>query len=519
MSAILRRIAVIWGFATLLMLPAFALGHIISDNSFTNVNWSEGFAQQLFSGHIYPRWLPDMNAGAGSPVFYFYGPLPFYLTAPFHLLVGKRLAVLLGMWLMLALSGQAFRALAAFFVEQRAALVASLAYMTMPYHLLVDIWLRSDFGELCAFIFMPLCLLCLFRLSAGPKWTYALAASLAGLLLSHLPSALMFAPFLTVFCFYLAFRGEFLTITIRAATAAVLGLGIAAAYVVPALQLQSLIHAANWDTYLPSQDLLFTRRNGAFEHFLDMVFAGALAVGAIYVASETRLGRWQRVLPWALFAAAALFLVSPASAWVWNELPRVFGRIQFAWRVFVLLDIALSMLFALALDSNRATRAALAAITIFALAAAMALFLTRTNHSGSDTFYRRTADAEEILIAHRVEPWEYLPSCRPFQSTDRSDGTSASIVQKVIAEKVPDELAVFDYPFLDVLLNGKVLPTKCDPKTGFIVVGLNRNALEIKTHWLQPERIGFLVSLTSLIIVMLGLIFVANTRMRSRKAN
>src|SRR5690348_2282877 len=103
MKVSLRSTGILWAAATLLMLPAFVAGHIISDNSFLNVNWSRGFSEQLFAGYLYPRWLPEMNAGAGSPVFYFYGPLPFYLTAPFELVVSPRLAVLLGMWLMLAL--------------------------------------------------------------------------------------------------------------------------------------------------------------------------------------------------------------------------------------------------------------------------------------------------------------------------------------------------------------------------------------------------------------------------------
>lgn len=51
--------------ATIWMSPAFIAGHIVGHSSYLNVNWAEGFARQLASGEIYPRWLPDMNAGAG----------------------------------------------------------------------------------------------------------------------------------------------------------------------------------------------------------------------------------------------------------------------------------------------------------------------------------------------------------------------------------------------------------------------------------------------------------------------
>jgi hypothetical protein len=518
MNGIVGRNAILWAVATLFMLPAFAMGHIISDNSFTNVNWSEGFAQQLFSGHIYPRWLPDMSAGTGSPVFYFYGPLPFYLTAPFHLIAGPRLAVLLGMWLMLALSGHAFQALAADFVGATAALIASLAYMAMPYHFLVDIWLRSDFGELGAYIFIPLCLLCVFRLTSGPAWTFALTASLAGLLLSHLPSALLFAPFLTVFCLYAATRGDFATTIARAATAAALSLGVAAAYIVPALLLQNLIHAANWDTYLPAQNLLFARHNLAFELFLDAIAVVAFTNGAIIVTTAIQRNRWHSFAPWAIFAAAALILTLPVSADLWDLLPKAFNKIQFAWRALILLDVATCMLLALAFDLNSATRAVFGRIVLFTFSAVGALFLIYANRSGHDGFLRRTAEAENKLIIARVEPLEYLPSCRPFQRGDLSDGTSALIVQDVIAKRAPNELAVFHYPFLDLRSNGKPLPTQCDPKTGFIVVGDHRGPWVIETRWLPAERTGNLLSLASLIIVLLGLIFSTKVRAPSIEA-
>ena len=88
-----------------------------------------------------------MSRGAGSPAFYFYAPLPFYLAAPFHLIAGPRMAVVLVCWLMLALSGLSFLALARAFVGVGAALVAAVVYMAMPYHLLADIWIRAAIGE------------------------------------------------------------------------------------------------------------------------------------------------------------------------------------------------------------------------------------------------------------------------------------------------------------------------------------------------------------------------------------
>lgn len=190
--------------ATLMMFPALVAGHIINHSSILNVLWSEGFSRELLAGNLYPRWLPELSRGAGSPVFYFYGPLPFYLIAPFSLLADTRLAVVLGCWLMLALSGLAFFALARAFVGPAAALLSALVYMAMPYHLLADVWVRGALGEQAAFALIPLCLLCAVRLGGRLRYAFGLAVCFSGLLLSHLPSALLFTPVLVGFCLWTA---------------------------------------------------------------------------------------------------------------------------------------------------------------------------------------------------------------------------------------------------------------------------------------------------------------------------
>ena len=514
MSATLRNNAIIWAFATLLMLPAFAIGHIMSDNNFANVSWSEGFAQQLFSGHLYPRWLPEMNAGAGSPVFYFYGPLPFYLTAPFYLFVGKSFAVMLGMWLMLGLSGLAFHSLAATFVRPRTALIASLAYIAMPYHFLVDVWLRSDFGELGAYIFMPLCLLSAFRLPSGQIWTLLLAVSFAGMLLSHLPVALLFSPYLTIFCIYVAAQNKSLAVLVQGAIAAILGFGLAAIYIAPALQLQHLIHAEHWGTYRPVDYLLFARTRYAFELFLDSVVLMMMVLGAIYARGFFANARWHRIAPWIVFSVGAAFVASPAAILLWDALPTIFDKIQFPWRALAMLDIAFCMLFALALDENFLSRTVLVRATLFGLAAITALFFVYQIRKDNYGSMGRWLVYEDKQIAQRVEALEYLPSCRPFQPDDLSDGvTSALIVQRVLKERPPTDLPIFQYPFIDVYSNGKLVPTTCDPKTGFIVVGRHAGPFEVRTHHLEEERAGYLFSLSSMAIVLLGLFIFSRTHL------
>ena len=62
-------------------LPLILIGPQTGDSLYTNLSWASQFTEELFAGQWYPRWLAGLNAGAGSPVFFFYAPLPFYVTA------------------------------------------------------------------------------------------------------------------------------------------------------------------------------------------------------------------------------------------------------------------------------------------------------------------------------------------------------------------------------------------------------------------------------------------------------
>ena len=71
---------VILGYGLFLTLPAGWSGFVATDDSLIHLVTSRHFADQLWAGDWYPRWMPGMNAGLGSPVFQFYPPVPFYIT-------------------------------------------------------------------------------------------------------------------------------------------------------------------------------------------------------------------------------------------------------------------------------------------------------------------------------------------------------------------------------------------------------------------------------------------------------
>ena len=186
--------------ATLISVPTLFYGAPFGQDTIYHESWLRNFNMELLAGQSYPRWLHDLNGGAGSPGFFFYGPLPFYLAALFDRLLcpacesSVQLAV--GTWILLLASGMAFYALAREYARPWVAAIGALAYMLMPYHFEIDLWRRFDFGEFSAYICMPLVFLFLLRTLRDARYLPALAASYAGLIASHIPAAMLFSLFL-----------------------------------------------------------------------------------------------------------------------------------------------------------------------------------------------------------------------------------------------------------------------------------------------------------------------------------
>src|SRR4051794_7724433 len=67
------------------MLPALFRPPMLQDSFWIDWVWLDQFAHQLSQGDFYPRWLYQSHAGLGSPVFYFYPPLAFFVGAAFVL--------------------------------------------------------------------------------------------------------------------------------------------------------------------------------------------------------------------------------------------------------------------------------------------------------------------------------------------------------------------------------------------------------------------------------------------------
>ena len=344
--------------AVVLLAPSLVFGNLISHSSPQNLTWAEQFAAQFRAGIFYPRVLPDSFDGLSAPTFYFYPPLAFWVdalvsVATFNVIPTSyrlSLSALLILWG----SGMAMHAwLKGVATSPRAALWGALAYMAAPYHLL-DHYYRGAYAEFAAFAVLPLVALGIRRIANGERWGPAvLALSYAALPMAHLPTALLVSvTMLPAYVLHRAWRlgdpGRVARFLLRCSVSGILGLGIAAAYLLPALTLQDWISPeVLWARdYIVDKWFLLTPDR--WPRPIDMMLiiaacavAYALAAMSVLVAA-TRVGEpvgaRAEATFWAALCLFCLLLVAGVVPWFW-QLPFV-AKVQFPWRLMSVVEFA-----------------------------------------------------------------------------------------------------------------------------------------------------------------------------------
>ncbi|HLL15296.1 MAG TPA: 6-pyruvoyl-tetrahydropterin synthase-related protein [Pyrinomonadaceae bacterium] len=388
----------------LLTAPLLLYGAPTVGDMLFHAMWQTNFSSQLLAGDLYPRWLLDMNGGLGSPVFFFYAPLPYYITALFApLLPGGAYGLShLGASLSLALvaSGLTAYLWLGETTGRASAASAAVIYMLAPYHLGVDVYTRGAFAEVWAFVWMPLVLYFVRRLfTAGDGFPFALpglALSYAALIATHLPTTLIFS--LIPPCYALIGacappqRKRILLFTVGGMS---LGIGLACVYLLPALATQEYVSLGDLLPELYHQRWL---RLSNLDHAeLDgritlavLTTTAMIACAAVLACRDgkddaasddgQRPGKREHTF-WIVVSLGCLLLMTPAGGFVWRFV-KPLQSIQFPWRLNAVLCVAAAALVAPAARAlqRRGLRGALNMATV-AVALGLVLYWIFFTHS------------------------------------------------------------------------------------------------------------------------------------------
>ncbi len=346
--------------------PAFIKG--LPDQGYDairHIKWFIAFSGQFWEGEIYPRWLTDINAGLGAPTFHYYAPLPYWVASLFRLFSWNDpwQAMGLSMAIALILSGLFAFLFLKELVDMKYATFGAIAYMIAPYHL-HNLYSRAAISEFWAMTWMPLILYFVQRAIQGRHFAeLGIAIGYALLICSHLPVLLIFAPIPVIYILIETPINKRLKLWPRIAFSIIAGFGLSAIYWMPALGLQDQVRIEhlsewNWRPY----DVFFVfndyRNDIEFNRFLGLKRQSILALNMIIAAVcacfliRGKIGivlNRQRLF-WIGVLVYGLFMSTPLSNIAWQHIP-LLGKVLFPYRFIVLIDIAVTVLIALAVSS------------------------------------------------------------------------------------------------------------------------------------------------------------------------
>lgn len=540
------RVIAIIAAAMVLSLPIIVLGLPDAHDVALNLVWSQEFAKQVLGGDLYPRWLSGINAGAGSPTFYFYGPFPFYvytLTALLYPWPTVSIGLAVTETLIFAASGLALFFLLRKDLSPAAACAAAVVYLLLPYHLEVDLWRRQAFAEFTAYFWIPLILLSARQVVTNGTSTGWLAITYAGLVYTHAPTTLLFSPFLLVYAAIYSPRDARFSGLLRFSISIMLALGLAAPYLIPALTTQDMITPERWWTlsYSYTQWLFLDGRpeyNPEFgQHLFDLLI---LTTGAAFVFRTTALKCPNAsVRPLSRFAMISILVpwifMSPISLPVWDILPTL-QKVQFPWRLAVMIDMATAALAGLAahclLNRRTAWRPLAFAVAVLVLACTYLL------HAESRVFLSHDVESGHVdtdvawKVRYRRGAAEYLPHwANPnvrqeevlaqlqrerFVVYDQDSGNIDVLKQRsdeILLRAnltLPTALTVrqYYYPTWDVRIDGGE-STETNPSDGVgllqFIVPAGEHFVRITLIPLQSEQVGkLLAGIATIILLVTG---------------
>src|ERR1700723_2829565 len=276
------------------------------DFEFHVVSWFD-VEQSWLHGIPYPHWMGSANYGAGEPRFMFYPPLAWMLGAALGLVLPWTMVPVALVFLVLAATGLATRALAGEVLADAPATLAGCATLFSGFALFTA-YERTAFAELMSGFWIPLLLLFALRdrRADARLWQRTLDGSalplalvIAGCWLSDGPVGVMASYLLAAVSMMASVLARSWALVLRASMAAALGIGLAGLYLIPAAREQGWVDldaAVNLPVFRIENNFLFMRFADAklapFTAFLDR--ASWLAVGMIAVALASAGVLWLR---------------------------------------------------------------------------------------------------------------------------------------------------------------------------------------------------------------------------------
>lgn len=346
------------------LLDLFHSGFPITHDGQDHIARIANFYQNLSEGNIIPRWAPNLNWGYGHPILMFLYPFPSYISSLFHLL-GFSLtdSVKIFFGLAFILSGFTIYIWLHEIFDNYTSITGAVLYLYAPYRF-VDLYVRGAIGEHSAFIFPPLILYFLIKISRKYSRWYLIGGSLsmAGLILSHNAISLMFLPVIIFYAFYLVWLSKSKKILLFKFFIILLsGFGLSSFFWIPAFvegkyTLRNIVTAGQHvNNFTNLKDLIYGKWNyggsGQFTVQIGIINLFSLLSSLFLLIFSFRKKDKKLLFLSFLFiySLITIFLMLPYSNFIWQKIVFL-QNFQFPWRFLSVIVFTTSVLSVLIIN-------------------------------------------------------------------------------------------------------------------------------------------------------------------------
>lgn len=222
----LTDLAILVAAAFIVSIPMFLWGIPFGNDLAQHYQFAQQFEAAIRNGSIYPSWGTGTNHGLGDVGIRFYPPASYYVLILFKIITGSWYygsMITFAFWFFLGALGCYL--LGREWLGRKSSIVAGLMFMLLPYHV-NQIFNAFLYAEFAAASVIPFCFLFVTRIFRRNKIAdvAGLATTVALLILTHLPTAIMGTIALSVYVVLLLSRKDAVSTITRLLAGVVLGL-------------------------------------------------------------------------------------------------------------------------------------------------------------------------------------------------------------------------------------------------------------------------------------------------------
>lgn len=497
--------------------------------------WLQGYSQVANWSDWLPRWIPTALRGLGAPIFDHYPPLTYLIGSIIYGVTG--LASATGLFRAVALAAYALSMVAMYWygrsefrLDARLASLVALLYAFNPYRF-HTLFTRSALPEDLAFVWIPIICLSASKILKRESfsWPLLLGLSLGLLVLTNVPIAIVTSIALVVYALH-SIRDR--TVILSFSVAAVLALGVSAAFVLPALATNSQFNALGLLHPGEHSPLLEALTSGYIQNRIQLPIV-FLFTGLAFLQA------WRsRSRPPAALSVLAIFLVLelPFLFRIVSALIPPLALIQFPWRANPVIFALLIPIFVQMITLDRSTRMSLTVLGVSALVVVGVCIATLGGfrvgvHSSEDDIrpeyspQHSSVSPERILERMTAEADGLSTYSRARAGMIRIQTPSAKEQQLTRLDSGSNELRMklYYWPALTAVINGKAVAMTPD-SLGLATITLpaGRATARISVAHSNLERWSEVISLFSAglsIIAISGIAMLRSAKDKKRGTN